>query len=167
VPNGADYENEELTKVLPRDGKAAPIQIFRKEEETEKYDSFVHYWNEWNGAYLKAGTNYPRLIIRYEDLLVHLEETVTQICKCAGGEVITDKIQHLKDTAKPGHKHKSQKGLAGSIMRYLRDEKRTHPGGEMFMTFDDLQYAKNGLDPDLMKSFHYTHPERTRQNMSF
>lgn len=163
VPNAADYENDELAKVLPRDGKAAPIKIFRKEEKIEKYDSFVHYWNEWNGAYLKA-TNYPRLIIRYEDLLVHLEETITQICKCAGGEIIVDKIQHLKDTAKPGHQH--QQGLAGSIMRYLRDEKRTHPGGEMYMTFDDLEYAKNRLDPDLMKSFHYTHPERTRQEMS-
>jgi len=47
------------------------------------YDSLVHWWAAWNGAYLNA--SFPRLIVRFEDLLFDTERTVKTVCDCAGG----------------------------------------------------------------------------------
>ena len=52
----------------------------------KKYDSIAHLWNKWHEGYHDA--KFPRLMIRYEDLLFYTKQTITQICDCVGGEMI-------------------------------------------------------------------------------
>ncbi len=174
VPNDNDSDGTKSISRLISSGKPASVKIRRRDENDEMYNSLAHYWNEWNDAYVQAKT-YPRIIVRYEDLLVHLHETVTKICECAGGKVTTDHIQHVKGAAKTTG-HTNQRGLASALIHYLHDESRTPMNINMdatsaiaekkmdnegfHMTFDDLEYAKRELDPQLMKAFGYKHPGR-------
>ena len=48
-----------------------------------QYASLVHLWAAWHASYLDAAA--PRLLIRYEDLLFRPLETVSDVCRCAGG----------------------------------------------------------------------------------
>ena len=44
-----------------------------------KFESLAHFWQEWNEQYLNA--KYPRLMVRFEDIIYHTKETVTKIKK--------------------------------------------------------------------------------------
>ncbi len=45
-------------------------------------------WNTWYGDYIEA--KYPRLSVRFEDLLYHTEMVITQACCCFGGKLINE-----------------------------------------------------------------------------
>mmetsp|Transcript_7966 Transcript_7966/g.9757 ORF Transcript_7966/g.9757 Transcript_7966/m.9757 type:complete len:100 (+) Transcript_7966:2-301(+) len=96
-------------------------------------------------------------MIRYEDLLFHPKKVVRRICHCAGGEAI-DTFVYLANNAKddpndPNNEtsaHYGSSDLVGAIMRYANERLR----GEGF-TKNDLKYAKNELNKNLMKTFNY------------
>ena len=53
------------------------------------FDRFPYpyrYWTEWNRAYLEA--SFPRLVVRYEDLLFSPYEVARAVCGCLGGRVV-------------------------------------------------------------------------------
>lgn len=62
------------------------------------YDSLVHLWNEWYNQWLHA-TDFPRLMVRFEDLLFHAEETVSKVCACGGG-TMRPKFRYVEESAK-------------------------------------------------------------------
>ena len=53
--------------------------------QNREYKSLIDYWKEWNESYYNAA--YPRLIIRYEDILFHMQDILPQVCECAGGKL--------------------------------------------------------------------------------
>ena len=49
------------------------------------YTSMVDLWNTWYGQWYDM--EIPRLMVRFEDLLFHAEETITKVCECGGGKM--------------------------------------------------------------------------------
>lgn len=105
------------------------------------YVSIVEFWNEWYGSYQKA--NFPKLIIRAEDLIFFPEEVTRQVCECAGGKMRTPF----------SFAHKSPVTL-DKMIEYGSGTKRTR-----HMTSDDLAYAKQNLDSELIQIYGYQHPD--------
>ena len=52
------------------------------------YTSMVDLWNTWYGQWYNV--DFPRLMVRFEDLLFHAEETITKVCECGGGRMRTN-----------------------------------------------------------------------------
>jgi hypothetical protein len=48
------------------------------------YTSLVDMWNVWYKDWYDV--SFPRLMVRFEDLLFHAEDVVSQVCACGGGE---------------------------------------------------------------------------------
>lgn len=93
-----------------------PVKLIYNANDMQKgtvhYDSLVHLWSDWYNDYLNA--TYPRLIVRYEDLLFNLEPIINTICKCAGGKMDkkkTGKFVTEADAAKNEPIHKGSSGL--------------------------------------------------------
>ena len=62
-----------------------------------EYDSLVDLWNIWYNEWHNA--TFPRLIVRFEDLMFHAEETVFKVCTCGGG-TMKDTFRYCEDSAK-------------------------------------------------------------------
>ena len=63
--------------------KTRTVVRFRRERPPRNYTSIVDMWREWNQAYVDV--DFPRLMVRYEDLLFNSQETTREVCECAGG----------------------------------------------------------------------------------
>jgi hypothetical protein len=135
--------------------------------------------------YLDA--DFPRLIVRFEDLQFHPKEMIDIVCQCAGAVARDEgKFEYIVDSAKwgpgkqelhissssaiarshcltphqfapcfsfsTGHKGK-QTNLISAIIKYGTDKKRF-----VGMTKEDLEYANDGLDSELMQLFQYEMP---------
>jgi hypothetical protein len=103
--------------------------------------------------YLDA--DFPRIIVRLEDLVFHAKKVTTQVCQCIGGDM-RDDFQYITETAKVGDDNIHGKDRTNLIKWFTRWhlEDRTKN-----MTVDDQAYARKALDGDLMKLFQYEHPE--------
>lgn len=117
------------------------------------YDSLAGLWNEWYGDYFDVST-YPRLVVRFEDVMIRPKEVVTQVCECGGG-VIKGEFKIVADAAKKGKAHQGSSGLVSALTRYGDPKKRVEG-----MTEDDMDYARHHLRNDLMEAFGYRHPVR-------
>jgi len=49
------------------------------------YPNLLDFWKTWNEDYLDA-PQFPRLVVRLEDLVFFPHQTLSQICSCAGGK---------------------------------------------------------------------------------
>lgn len=88
------------------EGNSIPVTV--NYEPAVTYDSLAHYWTAWYKDYLDA--DYPRLIVRFEDLQFHAKEMITLVCECAGA-VPRDpnaEFTYIVDSGKwgPGHRGK-------------------------------------------------------------
>ena len=115
------------------------------------YDSLAGLWNEWYGDYFDI-TEYPRLIVRFEDVMISPKEVVTKVCECGGG-IIKGEFKMVADAAKKGAAHKGSSGLVSALTRYGDPKKRVEG-----MEKADLDYARQHLRDDLMEAFGYHHP---------
>jgi hypothetical protein len=119
------------------------------------YDSLAHLWSEWNRQYWQV--DYPRIMVRYEDVLFHPRELITRICACAGGVTAPPKeFTYFVNSAKwgPGHGKEEQKtSLIPAMMKYANVAKRIKG-----YTKEDLQLAHEALSEDLMNAFQYNRP---------
>ena len=119
-----------------------------------EYGDFVDLWNTFYRDYLNA--DFPHLIVRYEDLLLHADEVIPQICECVGGEVTNaeNRVHIGKDSAKETRTFGKTDNLVESLIRYGSSELRTerHSKG-------DIVYAIENLGKDLMEIFHYEYPQ--------
>lgn len=116
-----------------------------------KYASLAHLWAEWNSAYV-ANDTFPRLIVRFEDLLFDTEATVRTVCECVGG-TMRSPFRQAEDAAKTvrdGHR-----GPVNDRERALRlygseAERYAH------YTEADLAFVRQTLEPSgLLDTFHY------------
>ena len=149
-PNLVANENDKLTQ----NGKVVPAIIKYSPTNITTHESIAGIWNDWNNDYMHYHNTqpFPRLIIRFEDVLFQTEKTVTQICQCAGGKVYDqNKFYYIEKSAKDGQDaHKGAQGLLQAIMFYGNVTNR-------LLGFDegDLKYARRYLDQELMDVFSY------------
>lgn len=64
------------------DKKVVPLWV-RYHSENRQHKSLAHMWTDWYKDYYDA--EYPRLMIRLEDLVFYPHETLRQVCECANG----------------------------------------------------------------------------------
>jgi hypothetical protein len=133
------------------------IDVKVKYREWAYFDSMAHYWSQWYEEYLNA--DYPRLMVRFEDLQYHAREMVDVICQCAGAvpRSETGAFTYVVDSAKsfgPGHGAKKKRtNLISAMIKYGSDEHRLDG-----MTKEDLEYASKHLSQDMMSLFDYNIP---------
>jgi len=154
-PYAADWPHGD--KLCPhllyeKSGKPVPVKVPFRSNKVSHYESLVGLWNDWYGDYL-AIHDFPRLIIRFEDLLFHLDEVMTQVCQYGGGTLINQEngMSLNQGSAKPGH-HGSN-GLLDAMLRYGHDDNRIDN-----MSTDELKYANDILRKDLIELFGYNNP---------
>jgi len=114
------------------------------------YDSLVELWNTWYNDWVYV--DFPRLIVRYEDLLFHAEYLTKQVCKCAGGVMNKRAFKQIAGAAKTLPIHKGSSGLLESLLRYSNSTVRK----EQYWK-DDIEYARKHLNSEIMNFFHYEH----------
>ena len=140
--------------------KLVPIKINYSKVLSLNHSSFGHWYSEWYNDYLKA--DFPRLMVRFEDLLFFGKDVTRAVCKCGGGIPRKDNgrsgdFTHVAESAKKGKTaHGSMKertNLVGALIKYGSGEHRTDS-----MTKDDLIAARRHFDPQLMEAFGYRHP---------
>ena len=128
------------------------VNIHYRDTNITHHDSLADLWNTWYGDWIDV--DFPRLILRFEDLLFHAEYVLKQVCECAGGQVynISD-FKYSVGSAKTGVAHKGSNGLVKSMAKYSNRTKRLKT-----FTEKDLSYAIKTLRNDIMDSFAYAIP---------
>ena len=118
------------------------------------WPSLAHLWSEWNRDYYQV-SHYPRLMIRYEDLLFRAPETIRQICDCAGGQIRPKHggkhAYHTESAKTQAGGHSSSTNLLSALIKYGNAQNR-----KKGMTPEDLAFAMEALDPELMGLFQYS-----------
>jgi len=149
VPNDFDRNNYKHLQ----QATSVPVWMGKNPQVGPSWPSLVHYWNAWYRSY--ANADFPRLMIRFEDTLFHARQVMKQVCECGGGELVSPDrhIYHL-DEAKWQHKH-AQNNMVSAIVKYGTDAGRYRN-----MTREDLEFARNHLDPSLLDLFHYQLPKQ-------
>ena len=61
-----------------------PVTVRYTNHVMTHHSSLIHWWNEWYQLYL-SNVTYPRIIVRYEDLLFYGQQVTEAICHCGGG----------------------------------------------------------------------------------
>lgn len=145
-PNLVPITPEEENMISPR--KTFQVSINYHKHNVTRHDSMTELYNEWYGDWMDV--EFPRLIIRFEDLLFHAEEVVGRVCKCGGGVMKDGPFQYVQDSAKKGAAHKGSNGLVKSMLQYGNVRKRTEG-----YSLQDLQYAESSLRSDILDVFHY------------
>eukprot|EP00536_Pseudo-nitzschia_multiseries_P011734 jgi/Psemu1/308456/fgenesh1_kg.413_\ len=144
-----------------------PVDIKYSTEVVHSHSSLAHWYSEWYGDYLHA--DFPRLIVRFEDLLFHGEEVARAMCECGGGVPVPDngrsgKFVHVSESAKTGKSAhgplKDRTNLVGALIKYGSFEHRTD-----LMTPEDLDAARRYLDPEIMEAFGYHHPASAKEEL--
>jgi hypothetical protein len=120
------------------DSPAVPVRV-RYKSGTLYHESLAAVWNEWYREYYDA--DFPRIIVRLEDLVFHAKEVVTKVCECFGGKMESDFL-YVTKTAKVGEIHGSD---------------RT----DLFKWFTHwhLENRARNMTEELLKQFQYGTPE--------
>lgn len=123
---------------------------WRRERPASNYASIAHLWSQWNAAYLDL--NVPRLVVRYEDLLWRTRETISRVCRCAGGTPADpDDFDLVASSAKGGISHGfADTGRSEATVKYGNETRRYDK-----LTDDDLDYLLQHLDRRLIETFGY------------
>jgi len=122
-----------------------------------KYDTLIdmwgYYYNEWTN-----NASFPNLVVRYEDLLFHPKEVISQVCACAGGKMRDDGFRLMEKSSKPhgfgilGPKT-SRTGLSAATIIYGKKDIR-----DSVLDHDDKRFARKNLNPNVMNTFNYKPP---------
>jgi hypothetical protein len=139
--------------IVQRPSEPVPVNVTYAEHRTEYHDSLAHLWNDWYNDYKNA--NYPRLMVRFEDLIFHPKKMTKLICECAGGELQLP-FTYIVNSAKqgPGHGKKSER--TGMVLAWIRYGKKPQVMGGFHSA--DYHAATKFLDQDIMNTFGYSHP---------
>lgn len=131
---------------------------------SRRHDSIVHHWNDYYNEYIHEA-KIPFLLVRFEDLVFHPEETTKKVCECAGGSMRRDgKFHYVVDSAKKGiGAHGSVRtGYVDALVKYGTELKR-------YKGYDDgvdLAYIRDHLDPVLMDVMKYPQADPDKAGMS-
>lgn len=136
LPQFSDRKTFEV--MLPYPDAADPVK-------NETFASLIDMWSEWNRQYFDA--RFPRLVVRFEDILFHPDKVVTSILSCLGKPVPSQNISYTIERAKD---KVSSSDFVTALMTYGREQGRYNA-----LTENDFEFLKSHLDFDLMDRFHY------------
>jgi len=111
------------------------------------WNSLVHLWNGWYNHYLNA--TFPRLIIRFEDMLLQTPAVLQEIADCVG-TIVKPQLQYQVKSAKA---HGSGTDLLKALSKTGDAEARLRQ-----LTPEDLAFSRRHLDPNLIRLFQYRVP---------
>lgn len=141
------------------DAKHCPDFSLPDLETTVQYNQFkrqhksiLHLWNDYYQEYLQAP--FPRLIVRFEDLLFHPEEVTKTVCECAGGSMPKNgKFKYIVDSAKKGaNAHgKVRTGYTDALLKYGSEKHRY----QNYHSSADLEFIRDNVDETLTKLMNY------------
>ncbi|KAL9188422.1 hypothetical protein ACHAXT_006800 [Thalassiosira profunda] len=140
--------------------------------KTTHHQSLGHLWSDWYGEYFysnntrgsttkKPEAPFPRLMIRFEDIIFFPYEVTKQVCECAGGvlghrqddkDVAENSFHYVVRSAKAGIGHgpaSQRNGLIDSWLRYGSSD----PTDDF--SKEEVDIAKEALDPSIMNTFGY------------
>ena len=114
------------------------------------HKSLPAMWNDWYNHYFEQ--SFPRVFVRFEDLLFYGKNVTETLCLCGGGVPRRDYFVHVKSSAKLGTaEHGANKtGLLDALIQYGTDDGRL-----IGLTPKDLEWSYKLLDPKLMYMFNY------------
>ena len=157
-PNLVPTNNEEKEKIHGEESVTIDV---RYPYGVTHHTSMVDLWNTYYGDWINS--DFPKVIVRFEDLLVHAEAVVEKICDCVGGTmepnnggfVIPGPFKYEQESAKTkgGKAHAGSNGLVSSLVKYGTMSNRI----KSFKP-EDLEYARKELNKDIMAMFKYTDP---------
>lgn len=145
------FDEDELHKkdsTTEDDASVVPFQvkIIFDSDDVEFFDSLVDVWNEWYRPYWENKVGYPRLIIRFEDMLLHAPIIMEKLSQCLG---VARKSQYVYQTSS-AKAHGSHTNFLKAIMKTADAEKRKKQ-----LSLKDKIYAAQHLDLDMMEAFQY------------
>ena len=112
-----------------------------------KYDDMLDFWNTWYSDYINEP--FPKIVIRFEDLLFRQEEIISSICACADGKM-SKQFKYVDKSAKSGGAHGGSHGRDEALARYGSEKLRNENFSEL-----DKAYIDRFADKKLMDMFHY------------
>lgn len=120
----------------------------------------TYMWNDWYSDYVDAA--YPRIIVRFEDLIFFAKETTEKICKCSGGEINQEGFRYIVASSK------GDEGVHGPLSKrttFLDAMIKYGSDRDRFRGFfkEDLLFAEKTLDHELMECFGYSTNPSARQ----
>ena len=158
IPNQIDYNLDESLY----DNSTVPVTIHYAEFD-RMHDSLIDHWNEYYKEYYQQ-SRFPRVMVRFEDLVFHPKQVIQKVCECAGGTLKDEHgFQYIVNSAKITDGHGDDKtGYVDAIIRYgSKRFPRWQSGG---MTDSDRQYVMEHIDAEMMNYFRYPYPEETAMN---
>ncbi|KAL7565791.1 hypothetical protein ACA910_015571 [Epithemia clementina (nom. ined.)] len=114
--------------------------------DIEFFDSLIDLWNDWYRPYWENKQKYPRLMVRFEDMLLHAPEVLAKVGECIGVP-LKKSFKYQTDSAKF---HGSHTTFYTAITKTADESKR-----KLGLTLKDKIYAAKHLDPELMHAFQY------------
>lgn len=118
------------------------------------YESLLYLWNDWYNEY--KNIEVPYLLVRFEDLVFHPEETVTKVCECGGGRRLSKKFHYIVNSAKKGKTAHGaislRTGFVDAMMKYGNLKERYKGYDSSY----DLKYVRDHIDTDLMEMMQYS-----------
>ena len=155
-PNLVSKKDIDLNHNLDTAKSEEAVVMYRLDSNFTYHSSLVGVWNDWYSDYYH-NFRYPRLIIRYEDLLFRPHLVIKDVCDCVDG-ITKKKFRLIRQSAKGnrGQHQGSKTTLLDAFTRYGNAEKRIKG-----YTNEDLNYAEKHLNQDLMNVFGYHHPHPT------
>ncbi|GKY91834.1 hypothetical protein MPSEU_000155000 [Mayamaea pseudoterrestris] len=135
---------------------AIPVEVHYAEFNVQ-HDSLIDFWNDWYREY--ANVKWPRLLVRFEDLVFFPQQVTKTVCECAGGELNHNRpFKFIVESAKKGDaahgKLSDRTTYIDALVKY-----GTEQGRYKGYTREDLDYVRKHLDPKLMELFHYKYPD--------
>lgn len=147
-PNLVPSTAERKARPRMRQASSYPVLATFGDEYKQEYESLASMWSQWNRAYFEA--DFPRLIVRFEDVLFNAERVMNSVAECAGLSV-----RHpYRAMLRPSKGHGDSSGLLSAMLKYGTDK-----GWSTGFLPADLEYSKTALDKDLMSLFHYKSPK--------
>jgi hypothetical protein len=155
VPTSVDFQLLQERNISVSETGAVPVSVHYAEFQRE-HDSLVGFWNEWYQQY--AAVKWPRLMVRFEDLVFFPQQVTKVVCECAGGELNhREPFRFIVDSAKKGigqHGKKSERTTyIDALIKY-----GTEKGRYLGYNQKDLDYIRKYMDPELLRLFRYKPP---------
>jgi hypothetical protein len=115
------------------------------------YDSLADMYSKWHRGYVNA--SFPRLIIRYEDLLLYPRQLIEAIEECTGKPAKKQFTSFTQEAR--GFVKKPRKNFLLQALQKLG--RRDDMYYTLKLSSRDVAYVLKALDPTLLKLFRYQH----------
>jgi len=140
-PNLIPTEQEQTREVNQNINSTFSVTVPVYGKYIDRYDSLAAMWSKWNRVYTNA--TFPRLMVRYEDLLFHGEKVLQIVCDCVGMPLLHE-----------NYVYPFGQGIE-ELVSLLAAEGMKDENRHSSLTVDELRYLEEALDPKLMQIFGY------------